>query len=84
MIKTTQEIYNEAEINYNIVKNDEEWVKVDDMIKLIEEDIKFQQSRLKQDFEKDKAVEWRIIGMKNLKSEITAKTDSKDGGEDGM
>ncbi len=36
------------------------------IILMIREDIKFQESRLKDDFEGDKPTRWRIVGMKSL------------------
>jgi len=37
---------------------------------LIDEDIKFQRSKLTNDFEKDKSIKWRIVGMEELKLRI--------------
>ena len=40
------------------------------IIKLIEEDIEYQVSKLQNDFEKDKAINWRVTGMERLKRKV--------------
>ena len=40
------------------------------IIKLIKQDIEFQSSKLKHDFESDKAIEWRLTGMKFMIKKI--------------
>lgn len=40
------------------------------IIKWIDDDIHFQSKRLVNDFEKDKSIHWRIVGMKHLKELI--------------
>lgn len=45
-------------------------MEIKDIIKLIDEDIKYQNKLLVGNFEKDKPIHWRIIGMKRLKKTI--------------
>ena len=40
---------------------------------LIDKDIKFQRTKLTNDFEKDKPIKWRIVGMEELKLRIRGK-----------
>ena len=40
------------------------------IINLIKKDIEFQSSKLKHDFESDKAIEWRLTGMRFLIKKI--------------
>jgi hypothetical protein len=46
------------------------------IIKIINEDIKFQKSQLKKDFEKDKPIQWRITGFESLKQKLNGNTKS--------
>lgn len=43
---------------------------VEEVIKLIEEDIDYQQKQLRNDFLRDKSINWRIAGMKGLKQKL--------------
>ncbi len=40
-IKESQEIYNEANINFDIVEPNKDWVLIDDIIKWINEELDF-------------------------------------------
>ncbi len=40
------------------------------IIRLIKKDIEFQSSKLKHDFESDKAIEWRLTGMRFMIEKI--------------
>lgn len=43
---------------------------IEDVEKLVDEDIAIQKSQLENDFEKDKSRNWRVIGMESLKEKI--------------
>ncbi len=46
-------------------------MKIKEILGFIEEDIKHQESKLTGDFEHDKPIQWRIVGMKNVRDKIT-------------
>ena len=48
-----------------------------DVFELIEQDINFQKTRLENDFEKDKAINWRIQGLEWLKEKLEIRKDGK-------
>lgn len=52
-------------------------MKIKDVLKLIEEDIKYQEEKLQGDFELDKPIRWRIIGMKALKERIMEEKENE-------
>ncbi len=49
----------------------------DKIITWINEDIKYQKSKLVNDFEKDKPLKWRITGMEFLKNKIEKEVTKK-------
>ncbi len=53
----------------------------ENILKLIDEDIKYQKSKLTGDFEKDKPTQWRITGMEYLKEELNLDASLEKGGK---
>ena len=41
-----------------------------EVLRLIEEDIEYQNSKLQNDYEKDKSIHWRVTGMELLKRKV--------------
>lgn len=52
-------------------------MKIKEILKLIEEDIQLQEELLQGDFELDRPIRWRIIGMKALKDRIIEGKNNK-------
>ncbi len=75
----------EDKIIYPEVSFTEEWkegrrFEREKILKLIDEDIKNQESQLKGDFHRDSSIKWRVCGLKLLKRKLEVPI-SKQGGK---